>query len=75
MYDLNGDGSLNKAEMIVVLTKMVGKNYSVEKVVSIVNMVFYENDYNNDDAITFEEFAKVLENMDMEKMSLRFLSK
>jgi Ca2+-binding EF-hand superfamily protein len=61
--------------MVAVLTKMVGTNYSAEKLASMVDRIFHENDYDNDDTITFEEFAKVLESMDMEKMSLRFPSK
>ena len=77
MYDLDGDDKISKEELLAVLTEMVGNNISTEQLISIAERTIMEADLEGrkDDTITFEEFAKVLENTDVEqKMSIRFLN-
>ena len=58
-----------------MLTMMVGANISPEQLMSIAERTIMEADEDNDDLISFEEFAKVLERTDVEqKMSIRFLN-
>ena len=62
-------------ELLAVLTMMVGANISPEQLLSIAERTILEADLDNDDLISFEEFANVLERTDVEqKMSIRFLN-
>ena len=62
-------------ELLAVLTMMVGANISPEQLLSIAERTILEADQDNDDLISFEEFANVLERTDVEqKMSIRFLN-
>ena len=62
-------------ELLAVLTMMVGANISPEQLLSISERTILEADQDNDDLISFEEFANVLERTDVEqKMSIRFLN-
>ena len=62
-------------ELLAVLTMMVGANISHEQLLSIAERTILEADQDNDDLISFEEFARVLERTDVEqKMSIRFLN-
>jgi len=91
MYDLDGDDKISKEELLAVLTMMVGNNISTEQLISIAERTIMEADLDKvetrlysklnfqnefqDDLISFEEFAKVLERTDVEqKMSIRFLN-
>ena len=91
MYDLDGDDKISKEELLAVLTMMVGSNISTEQLISIAERTIMEADLDKvntthfkmeicdpflqDDLISFEEFAKVLERTDVEqKMSIRFLN-
>ena len=57
-----------------MLTMMVGANISPQQLVSIAERTIMEADLDKDDLISFEEFAKVLDETDVEqKMSIRFL--
>ena len=62
-------------ELLAVLTMMVGANISPEQLLSIAERTILEADKDNDDLISFDEFAEVLERTDVEqKMSIRFLN-
>ncbi|KTF82183.1 hypothetical protein cypCar_00036082, partial [Cyprinus carpio] len=57
-----------------VLRMMVGVNISDEQLGSIADRTIQEADTNGDMCISFSEFTKVLEKVDVEqKMSIRFL--
>ena len=67
--------SNHKEELLAVLTMMVGANISPEQLLSIAERTILEADKDNDDLISFDEFAEVLERTDVEqKMSIRFLN-
>ena len=54
---------------------MVGSNVSQEQLDSIVDRMVLEADLDRDDLISFDEFCRVLQRMDVEKkMSIRILS-
>ena len=74
MYDLNGNDYISKEELLAVLTMMVGSNIKTEQLLSIAERTIMEADMDNDNLISFDEFAKVMERTDVEqKMSIRFL--
>ncbi|XP_050406597.1 calcineurin B homologous protein 1 [Patella vulgata] len=75
MYDLDGDDKISKDELLAVLHMMVGANISEEQLGSIADRTITEVDYNKDNQISFEEFIKAMEKVDVEqKMSIRFLN-
>ena len=74
MYDLNGNDYISKEELLAVLTMLVGSNIKTEQLLSIAERTIMEADMDNDNLISFDEFAKVMERTDVEqKMSIRFL--
>nr|XP_009512455.1 PREDICTED: calcineurin B homologous protein 1-like [Phalacrocorax carbo] len=74
LYDLDKDGRISRDELLQVLRMMVGVNISDEQLGSIADRTIQEADQDGDSAISFAEFVKVLEKVDVEqKMSIRFL--
>ncbi|XP_013414584.1 calcineurin B homologous protein 1 [Lingula anatina] len=74
MYDLDGDDKISREELLAVLHMMVGANISEEQLGSIADRTIAEADQDGDSMISFEEFAKAMERVDVEqKMSIRFL--
>lgn len=75
MYDLDGDEKISRSELLAVLHMMVGSNISEEQLGSIADRTIMEADEDQDGVISFEEFVKVMEKVDVEqKMSIRFLN-
>jgi len=75
MYDLDNDEKISRSELLNVLHMMVGANISEEQLGSIADRTIMEADEDQDGAISFEEFVKVMEKVDVEqKMSIRFLN-
>lgn len=75
MYDLDGDEKISRDELLSVLHMMVGSNISEEQLGSIADRTMEEADQDHDGAISFEEFQKVMERVDVNtKLSIRFLS-
>ncbi|KAI8784298.1 calcineurin Bous protein 1 [Biomphalaria glabrata] len=75
MYDLDGDDMISRDELLNVLHMMVGANISDEQLGSIADRTISEVDLDNDQNISFEEFVKAMERVDVEqKMSIRFLN-
>ena len=72
MYDLDGDNFISKEEVLAVLTMMVGtNNISKEQLSSISERTIKEADGNKDKMISFDEFCKAMEKIDIEtKMSI-----
>ncbi|KAL4693662.1 hypothetical protein H8959_012927 [Pygathrix nigripes] len=74
LYDLDKDEKISRDELLQVLRMMVGVNISDEQLGSIADRTIQEADQDGDSAISFTEFVKVLEKVDVEqKMSIRFL--
>ncbi|KAI5108487.1 calcineurin B-likeous protein 1 [Silurus meridionalis] len=74
LYDLDRDDKISRDELLQVLRMMVGVNISDEQLGSIADRTIQEADTNGDLCISFNEFIKVLEKVDVEqKMSIRFL--
>lgn len=75
MYDLDGDGSISRMELLAVLHMMVGANISEQQLGSIADRTIAEADKDLDGQISFREFTKVMERVEVEgKMSIRFLN-
>lgn len=74
LYDLDRDDKISRDELLQVLRMMVGVNISDEQLGSIADRTIQEADTIGDNSISFNEFIKVLEKVDVEqKMSIRFL--
>ncbi|XP_078262221.1 calcineurin B homologous protein 1 [Rhinoraja longicauda] len=74
LYDLDKDDKISREELLQVLRMMVGVNISDEQLGSIADRTIQEADQDGDSSISFMEFQKVLEKVDVEqKMSIRFL--
>ncbi|XP_060684725.1 calcineurin B homologous protein 1 [Hemiscyllium ocellatum] len=74
LYDLDKDDKISREELLQVLRMMVGVNISDEQLGSIADRTIQEADQDGDLSISFNEFQKVLEKVDVEqKMSIRFL--
>ncbi|XP_003477868.1 calcineurin B homologous protein 2 [Cavia porcellus] len=74
LYDLDRDGKISRHEMLQVLRLMVGVQVTEEQLESIADRTVQEADEDGDGAVSFLEFAKSLEKMNVEqKMSIRVL--
>nr|XP_025839577.1 calcineurin B homologous protein 2 [Vulpes vulpes] len=74
LYDLDRDGKISRHEMLQVLRLMVGVQVTEEQLESIADRTVQEADEDGDGAVSFLEFTKSLEKMDIEqKMSIRIL--
>ncbi|KAB0393060.1 hypothetical protein E2I00_011440 [Balaenoptera physalus] len=74
LYDLDRDGKISRQEMLQVLRLMVGVQVTEEQLESIADRTVQEADEDGDGAVSFLEFAKSLEKMNIEqKMSIRIL--
>ncbi|XP_007949997.1 calcineurin B homologous protein 2, partial [Orycteropus afer afer] len=74
LYDLDRDGKISRHEMLQVLRLMVGVQVTEEQLESITDRTVQEADEDGDGAVSFLEFVKSLEKMDIEqKMSIRIL--
>ncbi|XP_033014503.1 calcineurin B homologous protein 2-like [Lacerta agilis] len=74
LYDQDKDGKISRAEILQVLRMMIGIEVTDEQLESITDRTIQEADKDGDNAISFEEFAKSVEKLNIEqKMSLRIL--
>ncbi|XP_070826967.1 calcineurin B homologous protein 2 [Chaetodon trifascialis] len=74
LYDQDRDGKISRAELLQVLRAMLGIQVTEEQLQSIVERAIQEADLDKDDAISFDEFRKSLEKVNIDhKMSIRFL--
>ncbi|MBZ3885144.1 Calcineurin B homologous protein 1 [Sciurus carolinensis] len=74
LYDLDKDDKISRDELVQVLRMMVGMNISDEQLGSLADRTIREADQDGDSGISFTEFVKVLEKVDVEqKMSIQFL--
>ncbi|XP_074536140.1 calcineurin B homologous protein 2 [Halichoeres trimaculatus] len=74
LYDQDKDGKISRAELLQVLRSMLGIQVTEEQLQSIAERAIQEADLDRDDAISFDEFKKSLEKVDIDhKMSIRIL--
>lgn len=74
LYDQDRDGKISQQEMLQVLRLMVGVQVTEEQLESIADRTVQEADEDGDGAVSFQEFTKSLEKMNIEqKMSIRIL--
>ncbi|XP_039987274.1 calcineurin B homologous protein 2 [Xiphias gladius] len=75
LYDQDRDGKISRVELLQVLQAMLGMQVTEEQLQSIAERAIQEADLDRDDAISFDEFRKSLEKVNIDhKMSIRFLS-
>ena len=75
VYDRDKDDKINKTELLAILRMLVGSNIPEEQINSIAERTISELDTNGDMVITFKEFCKTLNKIDVdEKMSMKFLT-
>lgn len=75
LYDQDRDGKISRAELLQVLQEMLGMQVTDEQLQSIAERAIQEADLDRDDAISFDEFKKSLEKVDIDqKMRIGFLS-
>ncbi|KAI6171134.1 hypothetical protein M3Y97_01066000 [Aphelenchoides bicaudatus] len=73
MYDLEKNNFVTRAEFRIILNTMIGADISEEQLDNIVERTIVEADLDKDDKISFEEFCRAMERIDIEhKMSLKF---
>uniref|UniRef100_A0A3P8WJ86 Calcineurin-like EF-hand protein 2 n=2 Tax=Cynoglossus semilaevis TaxID=244447 RepID=A0A3P8WJ86_CYNSE len=74
LYDQNGDGNISRAELLQVLRAMLGVQVPEEQLQSIAERAIQEADLDKDNVISFDEFRKSLEKVNIDQlMSIRFL--
>ncbi|XP_058490128.1 calcineurin B homologous protein 2 [Solea solea] len=74
LYDQDGDGKISRAELLQVLRAMLETQVVEEQLQSIAERAIQEADLDKDDAISFDEFRRSLEKVNIDhKMSIRFL--
>nr|XP_056701720.1 calcineurin B homologous protein 2-like [Euleptes europaea] len=74
LYDQDKDGKISRGELLQVLRMMIGIQVTDEQLESITDRTIQEADHDGDDAISFEEFSKSVQKLNIEqKMSLRIL--
>ncbi|XP_033979661.1 calcineurin B homologous protein 2 [Trematomus bernacchii] len=71
LYDQDSDGKISREELLQVLRSMLGTQVTEEQLQSIAERAIQEADLDQDDAISFDEFKKSLEKVNIEqKMSI-----
>ncbi|KAK1154487.1 hypothetical protein AOXY_G28410 [Acipenser oxyrinchus oxyrinchus] len=74
LYDQDKDGKISNNELLQVLRMMLGVQVTEEQLDNITDRTIQEADLDGDHAISFKEFKKSLEKMDVENaLSIRFL--
>ncbi|XP_008299489.1 calcineurin B homologous protein 2 [Stegastes partitus] len=74
LYDQDRDGKISREDLLEVLRAMLEMQVEEEQLQSIAERAIQEADLDQDDAISFDEFRKSLEKVNIEhKMSIRFL--
>ncbi|KER20383.1 hypothetical protein CRM22_003156 [Opisthorchis felineus] len=74
MYDLDMDNMISRNELLGMLQMMVGANVTVEQINNIGDRTLAEADLDGDGYISYEDFVRAFDDVDIEqKMSIRFL--
>lgn len=73
MYDIDGNGEIQKGEIMEVLQMMLDDSIDKEHLRNIARRTLTEADKDGDAMITFEEFYRTLQHTDIDKtLSLRY---
>eukprot|EP01125_Pyxidicula_operculata_P000397 TRINITY_DN10428_c0_g1_i1.p1 TRINITY_DN10428_c0_g1~~TRINITY_DN10428_c0_g1_i1.p1 ORF type:complete len:182 (-),score=23.66 TRINITY_DN10428_c0_g1_i1:19-564(-) len=74
VYDIDADGFISNGELFQVLKMMVGNNLTEVQLQQIVDKTILEADEDKDGKISYEEFKKMISNVDEieTKMTLSF---
>lgn len=74
VYDMDGDGFISNGELFQVLKMMVGDNLTDVQLQQIVDKTILEGDADKDGKISYEEFKKMITNIDdiEDKMTISF---
>jgi len=67
IYDIDKDGFISNGELFTVLKMMVGNNLKDSQLQQIVDKTIVYADKNGDGKIDYEEFAAVVEGLDIHK--------
>ncbi|XP_055519762.1 calcineurin B homologous protein 2 [Leucoraja erinacea] len=74
LYDQDRDGKISRDELYQVLFMMMEAEVTEDQLDNIIDRTIQEADQNGDGTISFEDFKKSLEKVNLEhKMSIRFL--
>ncbi|KHN79818.1 Calcineurin B homologous protein 1 [Toxocara canis] len=74
MYDLNKNGYITRQEFKIILNMMIGSNITPEQLESITDRTITEGDYEKNGKISFKEFCRAMESINVEQiMSIRFM--
>ncbi|VDM96425.1 unnamed protein product [Thelazia callipaeda] len=74
MYDLNKNGYITRNEFKIILNMMIGSNITSEQLEMITDRTIKEGDYEKNGKISFQEFARAMDSVNVERlMSIRFL--
>ncbi|XP_046891613.1 calcineurin B homologous protein 2 [Hypomesus transpacificus] len=74
LYDQDKDGKISRRELLQVLRALLESQVTEEQLESVADRAIQEADMDQDQAISFEEFRKTLEKVNIDhKMSIRFL--
>ncbi|XP_063714193.1 calcineurin subunit B type 2-like [Symsagittifera roscoffensis] len=65
IYDIDKDGYISNSELYQVLKMMVGENLKPKELQQVVDKTMFLTDTDGDDKISFDEFSKVVESMDV----------
>ncbi|EKD13528.1 calcineurin regulatory subunit B [Drepanopeziza brunnea f. sp. 'multigermtubi' MB_m1] len=65
VYDIDRDGFISNGELFIVLKMMVGSNLKDQQLQQIVDKTIMEADLDRDGKISFDEFARMVENTDV----------
>ncbi|KAI8849370.1 calcineurin subunit B [Chytridium lagenaria] len=69
VYDVNGDGVIDNADLKAILKLMVGKSLAEEEIQQLVDKTILEADtIDKDGSISFEEFKRAMFSADLEKV-------
>ncbi|KAI0985744.1 hypothetical protein GJ496_011069 [Pomphorhynchus laevis] len=75
LYDRDHDGQIDKKELLDVLKMMVGGNIDDRSLNEVAENTIRELDDSSKGVITFEQFCKSLDKIDLEtKMSMKFMN-
>lgn len=74
IYDLDSDGKINRRDLTHLINLMVGDNITDEQKTGIADRTMAEADEDEDGSISYDEFRKAMERIDIDqKLSIKFM--
>eukprot|EP00742_Colponemidia_sp_Colp-10_P000637 GILJ01000695.1.p1 GENE.GILJ01000695.1~~GILJ01000695.1.p1 ORF type:complete len:192 (+),score=34.94 GILJ01000695.1:41-577(+) len=72
VYDIDGDGFISNGELFQVMKMMVGTNLTEQQLQQLVDRAILQADEDKDGKISFEEFSKMVDGIDVaEKLTIK----